>query len=251
MIQAGYVRTTERRLHRGEATVSPVPEPEVIARAGGSYGAERRPRWAAMGAILGFHFLLIALLGWLDVIPLHHKAKARLTLVELQPEPVVPENAAPPEQPKSEEPPPPQQPIVAPPPIVQTVAPPSPVVTTPVPAPPAPPVVSAAPAAPAVVSEVAAPISAPDGSARSLGNPAPNYPMDARRNRWEGIVRLRVVITPEGRVKEIGVAKSSGFDSLDEAALRTVRKWRFLPGKQAGEPVEAVGYLSIPFRLTK
>jgi protein TonB len=248
MIQAGYVRTTERRPVRTAAVASPSPEPEVLALAGGSFcDRQRRPRWEAMGAILALHIVAFAALGYFDVIHISHKQKPRLTVIELQPEPVVPES--PPPQASKEPPPPVEQPIVAPPPIIQTIAQPSPVVTTPIITPPAPPVVSAAPPS-AVVSEAAAPISAPDGSAETLGNPSPKYPIDARRNHQEGTVRLRVVITPDGLVKDISVARSSGFDSLDQAALKTVGSWRFLPGKQAGVAVEAVGFLSIPFRLT-
>lgn len=250
MIQAGYVRTTERRSTRAAQVSPPSPEPEVLARAGGSFcDQKRRPRWEAMGLILALHIVGFALLAYFDVIQIGHKAKPRLTVIEIQPEPIVPESPPAPPQASKDPPPPIDPPIMAPPPIVQTIALPSPVVTTPVVTPPPPPVVSAAPPS-AVVSEAAAPVSAPDGSAKSLGNPAPKYPMDARRNHWEGTVRLRVVITPEGQVKDISVARSSGFDSLDQAALKTVSKWRFLPGKQAGVAVEAVGFLSIPFRLT-
>jgi len=251
MIQAGYVRTTERRAVRAEPMFAPSPEPEVAARSIGNYcDHQRRPRWGAMGAILGLHIVAFMLLGYFDVIHLAAKTKPRLTIVEIQPEPIVPDT--PPPAAGKTPPPPVEQPIVAPPPIVPTVAIASPVVKTPVLAPPppqAPAAISAAPPS-AVVSEIAAPVSAPDGSAKSLGNPSPKYPMDARRNHWEGTVRLRVIITPEGRVKDIAVAHSSGFDSLDEEALKTVRRWRFVPGKQAGEPVEAVGFLNIPFRLT-
>jgi protein TonB len=248
MIQAGYVRTTERRPTRPALVASPSPEPEVLARTGGGYcDQQRRPRWEAMGIILALHIVGFALLGYFDVIHIAHKLKPRLTVIEIQPEPVVPES--PPPQASKEPPPPVERPIVAPPPIIQTIAQPSPVVTTPIVTPPAPPAVSAAPPS-AVVSESAAPISAPDGSAKTLGNPSPKYPLDARRNHWEGTVRLRVVITPDGLVKDISVARSSGFDSLDQAALKTVGKWRFVPGKQSGVAVEAVGFLSIPFRLT-
>jgi protein TonB len=248
MIQAGYVRDVEPRGGRVQAHAPSAPAFEpVIARTGGTYGAAQGPRWAMLVAILALHGLLFAALAWLDVIHVRHKKPApRLTLVELQPEPI-----APPPAPKQQEAPkqpdqPVPPPIVAPPPIVQAPAVVVPIATAPQPAPPPP----SAPAPAASPSTEAAPITPPDASARTLGNPAPKYPMQARLRHWEGTVRLRVLITAEGRVKEIAVARSSGFDALDEAALETVRKWRFEPGKQAGVPVEAVGFLSIPFRLT-
>ena len=91
----------------------------------------------------------------------------------------------------------------------------------------------------------------PDGFAATLGNPAPRYPIESRRQHEEGTVRLRVLISAQGLVEDVKVAKSSGFDRLDDAALDAVRKWRFRPGTQAGTPVEAAGFLSIPFKLTR
>ena len=117
-------------------------------------------------------------------------------------------------------------------------------------APPPVPVASAAPAVAAPPAPTAAPITPPSANASTLHNPAPHYPMDARRQKQEGTVRLRVVITVDGRVKDISVARSSGFASLDDAALDAVRRWKFVPGMQAGTPVEAVGFVPIPFRLT-
>ncbi|WP_174274320.1 energy transducer TonB [Sphingomonas bacterium] len=143
-----------------------------------------------------------------------------------------------------------QTPIIAPPAIVPppvTLAP--PVLSAPVAVKAAPVATTSAPAAPVVAQ--AAPIMPPDASAANLGNVAPRYPVESRRSHEEGTVRLRVLISPEGRVEEVAVAKSSGFDRLDDAALDAVRKWRFRPGTQAGTPVEAVGFLSIPFKLTR
>ena len=250
MIQAGYVRNVEPRALRGAiAAATPTFEPEVLERLGGSYGAGGRPRWIMLAAILGLHAVLIAALAFFDVIHVGPKKPAiRLTVVELRPDPI----AAPPPAPRQQEKPtqptetPLTPPIVAPPPIVQAPAAPVPVLTVAQPAPPPP----SAPAPAAAPSAEAAPITPPDASAKNLGNPAPKYPMQARLRHWEGTVRLKVLITPEGRVKDISVAHSSGFDVLDDAALDTVRKWKFAPGKQAGVPVEAVGFLSIPFRLT-
>lgn len=250
MIQAGYVRNVEPRSLRGAAAATaPTFEPEVLERRGGAYGAERRPRWVMLTVILGLHALLFAALAIFDVVHVGPKKMTmRLTVVELQPDPV----AAPPPAPKQQETPtqpnetPLTPPIVAPPPIVQAPAAAVPVLTVAQPAPPPP----SAPAPAAAPSAEAAPITPPDASARNLGNVAPKYPMQARLRHWEGTIRLKVLITPEGRVKDISVARSSGFDVLDDAALETVRKWKFEPGKQAGVPVEAVGFLNIPFRLT-
>jgi protein TonB len=225
----------------------PIPPGSTEWQPGGGYGT-RRPRPATIAAILLIHAGLLAALIKLDVIPVHKPRPAPLVVT------LVPEQIAPPPAP----PIPPAQPtqevkaaVTTPSPIVA----PAPIVVTPAPAQVAtvreiPPPVTAAPAAPAAPSTAPpAPITPPDASAASLNNASPRYPVESRRRREEGTVRLRVVITVDGRVKDISVARTSGFGRLDEAALLAVRKWKFQPGMQAGNPVEAVGYLSIPFKI--
>lgn len=50
------------------------------------------------------------------------------------------------------------------------------------------------------------------------------YPMDARLKHVEGRVVVRIVIQEDGQIVSAAVAKSSGHDTLDQAALETVRK---------------------------
>lgn len=211
------------------------------------YGEEkRRPSLPAIAAIVGAHLALLAALVAFDVIDVQPKRNTPL-VVTLVPEPVAPPPAAAP--PEKEIKPVVEQvrrEIVTPPPIVTVPAPAAPQVIAVAEAPPQATVATPAPPAP---SAVPVPVTPPDGSAASLNNPSPKYPTESRRKREEGAVRLRVVITVEGLVKAIAVARSSGFERLDEAALDTVRKWKFKPGMQAGKPVEAIGFLVIPFKL--
>ena len=74
-------------------------------------------------------------------------------------------------------------------------------------------------------------------------NAPPAYPVLARRLGYEGRVALRVRVSAEGVALEVSVSASSGFDSLDRAALEAVRAWRFTPA--AGDTEVAVR-----FRLT-
>jgi protein TonB len=62
-------------------------------------------------------------------------------------------------------------------------------------------------------------------------------------------VTLSVTVGPDGRVADIAVAKSSGFDRLDKAALEAVRHWRWSPTMRNGEAVAIKGYLPFPFVL--
>jgi protein TonB len=62
-------------------------------------------------------------------------------------------------------------------------------------------------------------------------NPAPDYPATALRYGWEGEVWLRVVVGSSGMVDKITIEQSSNYLVLDQAAVKTVRKWKFIPAK--------------------
>lgn len=85
--------------------------------------------------------------------------------------------------------------------------------------------------------------------ANYLSNPAPVYPAQARSRHWEGLVMLRVYVTPEGRCGEVAVARSSGHETLDDSALDAVRKWRFVPAKRGEEAVASWATVPIEFKL--
>lgn len=50
-----------------------------------------------------------------------------------------------------------------------------------------------------------------------------NYPVEARKRRLYGDLRLLVALRPDGNVAEIRVLQSSGYPLLDDAAIRIVR----------------------------
>lgn len=82
-----------------------------------------------------------------------------------------------------------------------------------------------------------------------IRNPPPPYPQEARRRGWEGVVLLRVHITHEGRVSRIEVSNSSGYTLLDDTALRTAQRWRFVPARQRGHAVATSIELPVRFQL--
>ena len=51
-----------------------------------------------------------------------------------------------------------------------------------------------------------------------------HYPSTARLNGWEGKVVLKVSIRHDGQLKDVEVVKSSGYESLDQAAMEAVRR---------------------------
>uniref|UniRef100_UPI00209B2FC5 energy transducer TonB n=1 Tax=Pseudomonas aeruginosa TaxID=287 RepID=UPI00209B2FC5 len=77
-----------------------------------------------------------------------------------------------------------------------------------------------------------------------LHNPAPEYPALAMRRGWEGTVLLRVHVLASGSPSEIQVQKSSGREALDQAAVKAVKRWSFVPAKR-GDKAED-GWVSVP-----
>lgn len=57
--------------------------------------------------------------------------------------------------------------------------------------------------------------------------PKPVYPEDARRLRQEGVALVRVWLTKDARVLRCALVRTTGFQSLDRAALRAASLWRF------------------------
>ncbi len=82
-----------------------------------------------------------------------------------------------------------------------------------------------------------------------LNNPAPHYPEKARLRRQQGTVLLHVQVNFEGKPKAIDVIKSSGYHLLDQAALKAVKQWAFIPAQQESKPVEQQVEIPITFRM--
>jgi len=83
-------------------------------------------------------------------------------------------------------------------------------------------------------------------------NPFPPYPSSARRRAEQGTVILRALVGVDGAVERVEIAESSGYRSLDDAAAETVRtRWKFIPARSAGTPVESWVLAPIRFALTE
>lgn len=66
---------------------------------------------------------------------------------------------------------------------------------------------------------------------------------------WEGRVVLRVEVLANGSAGVVSIAKTSGHDLLDEAALEAVRRWKFVPAKRDGIAVNSSVNVPINFNL--
>ncbi len=162
--------------------------------------------------------------------------------------------APPPPAPVSKTPPPPVPVIAAAPaptPAVPDLVAPEP------PADPVPPAVAPVPAT--VVAAPAPPASAPPPPARDLPAsaiqylepPDPAYPRTSRRAGESGLVVVRVFVGADGLPRQLQVLQSSGFARLDEAALEGVRRARFKPPTENGQPTAGWARIPIPFELEK
>ena len=89
----------------------------------------------------------------------------------------------------------------------------------------------------------------PKLNADYLHNPRPDYPAQAKRMGWEGRVVLRVEVLADGSAGAVSVAKSSGHEALDDAALEAVRRWKFVPAKRDGAAVNSSVNVPINFNL--
>ena len=86
-------------------------------------------------------------------------------------------------------------------------------------------------------------------AASILYAPKPAYPQTARKARWEGAVVVHVLIDADGTVTAVSVREGSDHDVLDEAALNTLKKWRFSSATTDGVPVTSVRDIRVRFRL--
>jgi protein TonB len=114
-------------------------------------------------------------------------------------------------------------------------------VDPPVPKPPGPPPDAAPP------PSVPEPGAQQDATPAYLSNPAPPYPRLAREQGWEGLVLLKVLVRADGAVGDIRVERGSGHRVLDDAALQTVRRWRFLPARVG--PLALSSWVRVPVRF--
>ena len=96
--------------------------------------------------------------------------------------------------------------------------------------------VAEAPAGPAAPSgPPAAPsLQLPSSNADYLQNPKPAYPALSKRLGEQGKIVVRVLIGADGMPQKAELRQSSGYERLDQAALNTVLKWRYVPGKRGG-----------------
>lgn len=105
-------------------------------------------------------------------------------------------------------------------------------------------------APPAAATERSAPRQAKiDAPPQPVRNIRPDYPRLAKLRGEEGDVVVEIQVGADGSVAQVAVVSSSGFPSLDEAAVKAARSARFKPAKAEGRPVASAARLTLEFRL--
>lgn len=74
-----------------------------------------------------------------------------------------------------------------------------------------------------------------------------SYPDAAKREGVGGVVRVRFVVSPEGRPTNLQVVRSAHF-LLDREAVKIVARLRYTPGRDDGAPVPVRMEIPLTFR---
>jgi TonB family protein len=75
----------------------------------------------------------------------------------------------------------------------------------------------------------------------------PVYPELAKKARVQGKVTLRIAVDAEGNVSDVSVLE--GQPLLDDAAINSVRQWKYSPTFLNGKPVSVMATVTVEFNL--
>jgi protein TonB len=111
----------------------------------------------------------------------------------------------------------------------------------------------------APVVQIAGP-PAPPPPARPRGITAPvsigashscekQYPPTAVRLNQQGTTIVNFTVDTDGSVSNVHVARSSGHEMLDDAAIRCATSWRYRPAFENGRPVPASWTTNVQWKL--
>jgi TonB family protein len=102
----------------------------------------------------------------------------------------------------------------------------------------------AAEKSPDTVYEVGNGVTAP----KAIYQPDPQYNERARKKKINGTVIVAMIVTAEGKVRDLKVIKSLD-KGLDKQAIAAVSTWKFEPATKDGKPVAVHLPVEVDFRL--
>jgi periplasmic protein TonB len=87
-------------------------------------------------------------------------------------------------------------------------------------------------------------------SPRVIKEVKPSYTGEAMRARIHGLVTMEAIVMPDGSVGNVQIIKSLDNNfGLDKEAIKTVKQWRFEPGRRLGQPVPVLIVIEMTFTL--
>ena len=90
-----------------------------------------------------------------------------------------------------------------------------------------------------------------DEPPRPVRSVPPDYPYAAKKDRIEGQVVLRMLVTSDGTPTNITVHSADPPGVFEKAALDAAKRWRFKPGRYAGRDVDTWVLLPFNFELVQ
>jgi len=91
-------------------------------------------------------------------------------------------------------------------------------------------------------------VTAVDTKPIALNLPRPNYTEEARKNKIQGTVRARVLVSSDGSVKQVTIVRGLP-DGLNEEAIRAAFQMRFKPATRGGRAVAFWTLLEVDFNI--
>ena len=84
---------------------------------------------------------------------------------------------------------------------------------------------------------------------KELRRPSVQYPPASQDNGDEGTVTLLLAVQTDGSISDIRIARSSGYQRLDAAAVRSLRRAKFQPATCHGKPIAVRIHQSFIFKI--
>lgn len=84
---------------------------------------------------------------------------------------------------------------------------------------------------------------------RYLGDFQPDYPRALEQRQIEGLVRLKILIGRDGRVRQVQILSSTDPQFSRATERQALSSWRFRPATRGGEPVEDWQTLTVRFSI--
>lgn len=80
----------------------------------------------------------------------------------------------------------------------------------------------------------------------------PAYPPASKRDGEQGTGVVEVFVLPNGRVGDVRMMSTTGYERLDRAAIQEAKQsWRFKPATRAGEAIGQWYPVKVVFKLTE